>query len=273
MVNFCLHLAIRYLRMDAALPDIAFDFEYFFNLSADLICIAGFDGYFKKINPAVSRTLLYTEAELFSRPIDTFVHEDDRPLTGAKRKDIIKGQPLLNFENRYITKSGQIVWLAWTSMPVMARQQVFAIAKDITWMKNTERDTIHRLQEPAIGQSYGRQLCLDANIDMLPADRLWLLGFEALVRRHTGKTDISIRLLSNEMAMSERQLYRRMKQVAGITPNQYVRKIRLQLAKEAMESGKYRTLSELCYLAGFESPNYFSKLFKESYGSDVDKLL
>ncbi len=51
-----------------------FNLELFFELSPDLLCVAGYDGYFKKINPTVSKTLGYTDEELFARPIDDFVH-------------------------------------------------------------------------------------------------------------------------------------------------------------------------------------------------------
>src|SRR5476651_2310119 len=108
-----------------------FNLELFFELSPDLFCIAGYDGYFKKINPTVSKTLGYTDEELFSRPIDSFVHPDDRDVTSKKRGTIIKDNPLLNFENRYITKGGDIVWLSWTSMPIKSQNVVFAIAKII----------------------------------------------------------------------------------------------------------------------------------------------
>lgn len=117
-----------------------FDLEYFFELSPDLLCVAGFDGYFKKINPTVSKTLGYSEEELFSRPIDSFVHIDDRSLTSKKREHIINDNPLLNFENRYITKSGEVVWLSWTSMPIPGENVVFAIAKNITHKKKQEQD-------------------------------------------------------------------------------------------------------------------------------------
>lgn len=112
----------------------------FFRLSADLFCIAGFDGYFKKINPAVSELLGYTEEELLSRPINDFVFGDDQPLTSSSRSNIHRGKPLLNFENRYLTKQGEIVWLSWTSMPELEKGLVFAIAKNVTGKKRKEEE-------------------------------------------------------------------------------------------------------------------------------------
>lgn len=117
-----------------------FNFERFFELSADLFCIAGYDGYFKKINTAVSTVLEYTNEELFASPINDFVHPEDRDITSKKRDNLTHDIPLLNFENRYITKSGKIVWLAWTSMPVDSEQLVFAIAKNITHKKKQEEE-------------------------------------------------------------------------------------------------------------------------------------
>jgi len=117
-----------------------FNLELFFELSPDLLCVAGYDGYFKKINPTVSKTLGYTNEELFSKPIDSFVHPDDRDITSKKRRNIIKDNAMHNFENRYVTKSGEIVWLAWTSMPIKSEQVVFAIAKNITHKKKIEED-------------------------------------------------------------------------------------------------------------------------------------
>lgn len=111
-----------------------------FNLSPDLLCIAGFDGYFKKINPAVSKLLGYTEEELLSTPINDFVFSDDKNVTSTVRNDIHKGSPLLNFENRYLTKQGEIIWLSWTSMPENDKKVVFAIAKNITLKKLQEEE-------------------------------------------------------------------------------------------------------------------------------------
>lgn len=117
-----------------------YEFELFFELSADLLCIAGFDGFFKRINPAVSKLLGYTNEELFSKPINEFVYHEDKDTTAKVRKELTKNNPLLNFENRYLTKSGEIVWLSWTSMPVESDKLVFAIAKNITHKKRLEEE-------------------------------------------------------------------------------------------------------------------------------------
>jgi len=117
-----------------------FDSEPFFEVSQDLMCIAGFDGYFKRINPAVSRLLGYTNEELFSRPINDFVYEEDKNLTEEHRSNLRKDIPLLNFENRYQTKKGEIVWLLWTSIPVPESKLVYAIAKNVTHKRKLEEE-------------------------------------------------------------------------------------------------------------------------------------
>ncbi|MBF6640675.1 PAS domain S-box protein [Flavobacterium sp. J49] len=112
--------------------------EIFFDISADLFFIAGYDGYFKKVNPAVCKLLGYTESELLSRPINEFIYPEDLEKTIQSRELVKSGKPLLHFENRYITKSGEIVWLAWTSMPHINHELVYAIAKDVTYRKKIE---------------------------------------------------------------------------------------------------------------------------------------
>jgi PAS domain S-box-containing protein len=255
-----------------------FDLEYFFYLSPDWLCVAGFDGYFKKINPAVSRTLGYTDNELFAKPIDSFVYPEDRSITASKRESIKKNNPLYNFENRYVTKSGEIVWLSWTSMPVKSQQLVFAIAKDITDKKKLEefsRTSLVSAQNSEIlkGGDLIRTHLLKPISELSIADQLWLYELETLVRKYIGKVDLGIALLSSEMGLSERQLHRRIKNTTGVTPNNYIRRIRLQMSMEAINSGKYRTVAEISYIAGFETAAWFRKLFKEFYGRDVTEFL
>lgn len=119
--------------------------EPFFDISLDLLCIAGFDGYFKKVNPAFVNLLEYTEEELFSKKISEFIYEEDRVLTNGFRESLTSGMPLVNFENRYVTKSGKLIWLNWTSTPLIKENLIYAIAKNITFRKQSEEERTNQL--------------------------------------------------------------------------------------------------------------------------------
>jgi diguanylate cyclase (GGDEF)-like protein/PAS domain S-box-containing protein len=97
----------------------------FFELSRDMICIAGFDGFFKRVNPAFERTLGYSEEELLGRPMSEFVHPDDRHGAGG--------------ENRYLDTNGEIHWLEWTSVAVPDEEAIYAVARDVTDRKMLEQ--------------------------------------------------------------------------------------------------------------------------------------
>lgn len=116
----------------------AYDLFDFFKKTPDLVCIARKDGYFKQVNPAVIQKLGYSEEEIYSRPILSFLHPDDLEKTRHMREKLLEGETMLNFQNRYINKSGDIIWLEWTAVYVPEREVVFAIAKDITARKGIE---------------------------------------------------------------------------------------------------------------------------------------
>lgn len=109
-----------------------------FERTLDLVCIVDKPGWFKKINPAVIKTLGYSEAELFARPVSALIHPEDKKMTASKRSQLLNNTPLLNFQNRYISKSGDVVWLEWTSVYIPEKEVVFAIAKNITKRKEVE---------------------------------------------------------------------------------------------------------------------------------------
>ncbi|SDN09854.1 PAS domain S-box-containing protein [Daejeonella rubra] len=122
-----------------------YKFEHFFELSPDLLCIAGFDGYLKKINPAVANLLGYSIQELMTKPIIEMVHPDDRDSTISSQQIARSSGPLLNFENRYITSEGNIVWLSWTSLAFKEEKLIYAIAKNITYKKILEEKRNNQL--------------------------------------------------------------------------------------------------------------------------------
>ena len=112
--------------------------ERFFTLSIDMFCVAGFDGYFKRLNPAWERTLGYTVAELTSSPFIEFVHPDDRPATLGRLEQAAGGAKIFSFENRYRARDGSYRWLTWNASPLSADQLIYASARDITQRKFDE---------------------------------------------------------------------------------------------------------------------------------------
>lgn len=97
-----------------------------------MLCLAGFDGYFKRINTAWTRTLGFTQAELMARPYLDFVHPDDRAATVAEAAQLAHGATTVHFRNRYESRDGSYRWLAWAAMPATASQTIYAVARDIT---------------------------------------------------------------------------------------------------------------------------------------------
>ena len=112
--------------------------ETFFQVSIDMLVFAGFDGFFKRLNPAWERTLGYTVEELLSRPQIEFVHPDDREATLRQAAAVREGGSAVAFENRYRCKDGTYKWLLWNSVPNLEQQTVYAVARDLTERKQME---------------------------------------------------------------------------------------------------------------------------------------
>jgi PAS domain S-box-containing protein len=105
----------------------------FWELSTDLLCTAGFDGYFKRLNPAWERTLGWTLEELCSRPFMELIHPDDREQTEAEAASLTRaGYQTLNFENRYQCKDGTYRTLLWSATSVPEEELIHAVARDGT---------------------------------------------------------------------------------------------------------------------------------------------
>lgn len=112
----------------------------FFELSLDMLCIAGIDGFFKRINPAFERILGYGHDELVSRPFVEFVHPEDVQSTLAEIRRLDTGLPSVMFENRYLDRSGEVRWIQWNATAPNADGLIYAVARDITAHKKVEDD-------------------------------------------------------------------------------------------------------------------------------------
>lgn len=113
-------------------------YNQIFHNAPDVICTVGVDGYFKMLNPALSEILEYSEKELLENPIVNFIHPDDKIKIIRDFEMHKNGEHSYHFENRSITSSGQIKWLAWTLSPTTEDGLTFAVAKDVTETKELE---------------------------------------------------------------------------------------------------------------------------------------
>lgn len=127
----------------------------FFTVAIDMLCTAGFDGYFKRLNPSWERTLGWPIAKLLERPYLEFIHPDDRAATiGEAKKLTNAGYATISFENRYQCADGKYKWMSWTAIPAVDQQLIYAAARDITQRKESEH-------ELALAYKQSRQLAAE----------------------------------------------------------------------------------------------------------------
>ncbi len=136
-----LHLLVgRTRRIEELVVKRTAERDRFFNMSLNLLCIADTNGYFKRVNPAWTRVLGFSEEELMARPFLDFVHPDDRATTILEAKKLGEGQDTVHFENRYRAKDGSYHWLSWSCpAPEPGETTLYAAARDITSRKRVER--------------------------------------------------------------------------------------------------------------------------------------
>jgi PAS domain S-box-containing protein len=119
-------------------PPTEDDLREFLDVSIDMLCIAGVDGYFKHLNPAWEKTLGYSQEELLSHPYVDFVHPEDRKATIAEANSLAAGRDTFIFENRYRCKDGSYKWLRWTGAVRAEKGVIYASARDISPRKREE---------------------------------------------------------------------------------------------------------------------------------------
>lgn len=115
-----------------------YDVDRFFTYALDLLCIAGTDGFFKRVNPAFEHTLGWTAEELLAMPFVDLIHPEDRSETVAEVGKLASGAPTLSFENRYRCKDGTFKDLQWTSYPEPGTGLLYAVARDVTEHKRRQ---------------------------------------------------------------------------------------------------------------------------------------
>ena len=122
------------------------ELDRFFTLTTDILCIAGFDGYCKRVNPAWEKVLGFTTEEILATPFMERIHPDDVEKTIAAYEGLKHGDKVLSFENRCRCKNGSYRWLLWSAQPLIGEKLVFASARDLTERKQIE-ETLSQSEE------------------------------------------------------------------------------------------------------------------------------
>jgi PAS domain S-box-containing protein len=130
------------------------------NVSQDLLVVADRNGIWRTINPAWTRTLGWSEADLLNRSSEWLEHPDDNGITRAHVRELSARETTVKFESRFRHKDGSYRWLSWTG--VSDKDSNYAVARDITSekaaaerLKATEEALLQSQKMEAVGQLTG----------------------------------------------------------------------------------------------------------------------
>jgi YesN/AraC family two-component response regulator len=107
----------------------------------------------------------------------------------------------------------------------------------------------------------------------LSFDQKWLSRLENLVLENIRDSEFSLDSLAEGLNMSRKTLYNKVTAYTGMTPNQYITEIRLNKARQILESRSFETISEVCYAVGMKTPYYFGKLMKDRFGKAPSEFM
>ncbi|MEO6788962.1 MAG: ATP-binding protein [Chthoniobacteraceae bacterium] len=161
----------------------------FFEMSLDMLCIAGFDGYFKRINLAWESTLGHTKDELLASPYLDFVHPDDRAHTADEAARLNAGMDTISFENRYRCKDDSYRWLLWRAHADFEASLVYAVARDITDRKRAEDSLRATAAELARSNSELAQFAHVASHDLQEPLRMVASFVQLIEKRYAASLD------------------------------------------------------------------------------------
>jgi PAS domain S-box-containing protein len=103
-----------------------------FDHSQDAFCIAGFDGYLRRANPALPRSLGYTLEELLASPFVDNIYPGDREAVEAVLAEVANGRPVVGFECRHVRADGAVRWFEWSTSSRPEAGVMYGVARDVT---------------------------------------------------------------------------------------------------------------------------------------------
>ncbi|MFB9109755.1 hybrid sensor histidine kinase/response regulator [Flavobacterium gyeonganense] len=105
-----------------------------------------------------------------------------------------------------------------------------------------------------------------------PIDEEFMEKITALINDNLSELDLSTEFLCDKLGVSSSKLYRKIKELTDLAPNEFIRTIRLKKSAELLKTKKYN-VSEVTNMIGFNDPLYFSRCFKKQFGFPPSKLI
>lgn len=125
-------------------------------------------------------------------------------------------------------------------------------------------NTLTRQQQLVTSQPTNESARLQPNSVFSPQDQKFTAKINTIIAEHYTDSQFSLSILQTELGMSDRQLQRKIKALFDQTPAEYLRHYRIFAAKKLLLEGQQ--ITQVAYLCGFKSPNYFSSSFKRVFG-------
>ncbi|RAI94152.1 PAS domain-containing hybrid sensor histidine kinase/response regulator [Algoriphagus yeomjeoni] len=113
-------------------------YEKLFKFSSDLVCVAGTDGFFKKVSPSFHQILGWDMDTLLNKSFFELIHPDDVDKTALELEKLSNGIPTINFIHSFKTIDGSYKALQWMASPEPDTGNIFAIGRDISEERKKE---------------------------------------------------------------------------------------------------------------------------------------
>ena len=102
-------------------------------------------------------------------------------------------------------------------------------------------------------------------IEAVSYDEKFLANVTRLIEEHISDSELNVNTLCDWAATNNKQMYRKLKQLTGMTPVEYIKSIRMKKAAMLLQQKKF-TVAEVMYMVGFSNHSYFSKCFQAEFG-------
>ncbi len=192
--------------------------ERFFELAVDLLAIVGFDGRFKRVNPAWERTLGWTTAEVLATPWIELLHLEDRARTAAEAGAMMSTRDgeSRGFESRLRCVDGRFRRILWSGSTSFERGLMYAVGHDITDRKDAEEalQRAHDELETRVAQRTEELHVANARLALELAERE---RTDEALRRARDEADAANRAKSAFLANMSHEIRTPMNAILGYT--------------------------------------------------------